>query len=183
MGIFDSIKDALTVDDQERLDAANGQLTAARAELAKVQILADGGDAGAKARLEAAQKAVDVAQGHVDEFAAKVAAAAPAVVNEVVPEPQVQPTVDPEPVEVPVEAPVEAITEPVVEPVVEAPVEPAPVAPEPVAPQYREYTVKSGDSLSRIGKQFGVNWRDIASLNGISNPDRIFPGQVFKIPN
>ena len=181
MGIFDSIKDALTVDDQERLDAANSQLTAARAELAKVQILADGGDAGAKGRLEAAQKAVDVAQGHVDEFAAKVAAAAPAVVNEVVPEPQVQPTVDPEPVEVPVEAPVEAVTEPVVEAPVEAVTEP--VAPEPVAPQYREYTVKSGDSLSRIGKQFGVNWRDIASLNSISNPDRIFPGQVFKIPN
>lgn len=44
------------------------------------------------------------------------------------------------------------------------------------------YTVKAGDTLSGIGKRFGVNWRDIASLNKIKNPNLIFPGQVFQIP-
>ena len=43
--------------------------------------------------------------------------------------------------------------------------------------------MKKGDTLSHIGQRFGVKWRDIASLNNIANPDRIFPGQVFKIPN
>ena len=47
----------------------------------------------------------------------------------------------------------------------------------------REYTVVKGDTLSAIGKRFGVKWRDIAELNDIKNPDLIFPGQVFKIPN
>ena len=36
---------------------------------------------------------------------------------------------------------------------------------------------------SAIGKKFGVNWRDIASLNQVKNPDLIHPGQVFRIPN
>jgi nucleoid-associated protein YgaU len=40
-----------------------------------------------------------------------------------------------------------------------------------------------GDTLSGIGKKFGVNWRDIAELNGIANPDLIHPGQVFRIPS
>ena len=47
----------------------------------------------------------------------------------------------------------------------------------------REYTVVKCDTLSAIGKRFGVKWRDIAELNDIKNPDLIFPGQVFKIPN
>ena len=46
-----------------------------------------------------------------------------------------------------------------------------------------QYTVVKGDTLSAIGKRFGVKWRDIAELNDIKNPDLIFPGQVFKIPN
>ena len=45
------------------------------------------------------------------------------------------------------------------------------------------YTVVRGDTLSGIGKKFGVNWRDIAALNGIANPDLIHPGQVFRIPS
>ena len=45
------------------------------------------------------------------------------------------------------------------------------------------YTVVKGDTLSAIGKKFGVNWRDIAALNHIKNPDLIHPGEVFRIPN
>lgn len=43
------------------------------------------------------------------------------------------------------------------------------------------YTVKRGDTLSAIGNRFGVDWRRLASINEISNPNRIFPGQVIKL--
>ena len=36
------------------------------------------------------------------------------------------------------------------------------------------YTVQSGDCLSVIGKKLGVNWKEIASLNGIHSPYTIF---------
>ena len=51
------------------------------------------------------------------------------------------------------------------------------------ARKHKEYVVKSGDTLSEIGARFGVDWRDIARINHIENPDLIFPGQKFKIPN
>lgn len=41
----------------------------------------------------------------------------------------------------------------------------------------RTYTVVSGDTLSGIGAKLGVNWKDIASKNGISSPYTIYPGQ------
>ena len=44
------------------------------------------------------------------------------------------------------------------------------------------YTVKSGDTLSAIGERHGVDWRDIARINNVDNPDMIFPGQKLKIP-
>ena len=45
------------------------------------------------------------------------------------------------------------------------------------------YTVVSGDNLSKIGAKYGVNWKDIATLNGISGPKYIiYPGQKLKIP-
>ncbi|MEL4358190.1 MULTISPECIES: LysM peptidoglycan-binding domain-containing protein [unclassified Luteococcus] len=44
------------------------------------------------------------------------------------------------------------------------------------------YTVKPGDTLSEIGAKFGVDYMDIARANGVKNPDLIFPGQVFTIP-
>lgn len=49
--------------------------------------------------------------------------------------------------------------------------------------EFRVYTVKSGDTLSEIGEKFGVSYTKIAKLNHIENPDLIFPGQKFKIPN
>jgi nucleoid-associated protein YgaU len=47
-----------------------------------------------------------------------------------------------------------------------------------------EYTVKSGDSLSKIGKDHGVSWQDIFEANKdiIKNPDLIQPGWKLKIP-
>lgn len=49
-----------------------------------------------------------------------------------------------------------------------------------------EYEVKSGDSLSKIAQNFdGLSWQDIfeANKDQISDPDKIFPGQVLKIPS
>lgn len=48
----------------------------------------------------------------------------------------------------------------------------------------REHTVEIGDSLSKIGKAYGVSWQDIFEANKdiISNPDLIQPGWKLKIP-
>lgn len=47
-----------------------------------------------------------------------------------------------------------------------------------------EYEVKSGDSLSKIGKQFGVDWKTIyeANKDKIKDPDVIQPGWKLNIP-
>ena len=44
------------------------------------------------------------------------------------------------------------------------------------------YTVVSGDTLSGIGSKLGVDWKSIASANGISSPYTIYPGQKLTIP-
>lgn len=46
------------------------------------------------------------------------------------------------------------------------------------------YTVTSGDSLSKIGKVHGVSWQTIYEANKdiIKNPDVIQPGWILKIP-
>ncbi|HEX8284808.1 MAG TPA: LysM peptidoglycan-binding domain-containing protein [Pyrinomonadaceae bacterium] len=47
------------------------------------------------------------------------------------------------------------------------------------------YTVKAGDSLSKIGQHHGVAWRDIHEANRDvigDNPDLIKPGQKLRIP-
>jgi nucleoid-associated protein YgaU len=47
-----------------------------------------------------------------------------------------------------------------------------------------EYEVVKGDNLSKIGKKFGIAWKEIyeANRNLISNPDLIQPGWKLKIP-
>jgi nucleoid-associated protein YgaU len=52
-------------------------------------------------------------------------------------------------------------------------------------PNQQTYTVKSGDSLSKIaGNYRGITWQEIfqANKDQISDPDLIQPGQVLKIP-
>jgi len=48
----------------------------------------------------------------------------------------------------------------------------------------REYVVKPGDNLTKIGKQYGVEWKDIYEVNRdqIKDPDLIQPGWKLKIP-
>ena len=43
------------------------------------------------------------------------------------------------------------------------------------------YTVNSGDNLSSIAAEYGTTWQAIASLNAISNPSLIYPGQNLRI--
>ena len=45
-----------------------------------------------------------------------------------------------------------------------------------------EYTVKKGDSLSKIGVIYGYTADELAAYNGIKNKNLIFPGQIIKIP-
>ena len=44
-----------------------------------------------------------------------------------------------------------------------------------------KYTVQKGDTLSAIGKKYGVSYQDIAEQNGIKNPDLIYAGQTLTI--
>lgn len=59
----------------------------------------------------------------------------------------------------------------------------APPAPEqPAAPVVRTYIVQSGDSLARIARLNNVAYNDLLSINNISNPNLIRPGQVLILP-
>lgn len=51
------------------------------------------------------------------------------------------------------------------------------------APQHAAptYTIKPGDNLSSIAAQHGTTWQNLARINGISNPNLVYPGQVIKL--
>lgn len=56
-----------------------------------------------------------------------------------------------------------------------------------VAPEPKTYTVQAGDTLSKIAKEFLGNANAYmkifeANKDQLSDPDRIKPGQVLKIP-
>lgn len=93
-----------------------------------------------------------------------------------------------EPVEEPVDQPAEEpVEEPAEEPV-EEPAEPE-VVPEPAegaeqqATTEGDHTVESGDTLSGLAEQYGVNWEGIFEQNRdvLDDPDLILPGQQLAI--
>lgn len=43
------------------------------------------------------------------------------------------------------------------------------------------YTVKRGDTLYSVALEHGVDWRDVAAWNGISDPTRMAVGQVLRM--
>ena len=65
-------------------------------------------------------------------------------------------------------------------PAAPAPTTPAPAAPAPAAPA-TTYKVVAGDSLSGIAARFGTTTRNLMSLNGITDANRIRIGQVLTI--
>lgn len=209
MGLFDAIKDALTTDDAERYEAASKDLAKAQTQLEKIR--AEHGaktDPMSKGRIDKAEHAVATAQQKVDELAAKAgvqpeAPAAEAVDTEArekadadalaaIKEQQRKHAEQKAAAEAAEKAAAEkdaaekaaALEAQQKAAAEQAAAEAAPAEPlVATEPALREYTVVKGDTLSGIGKRFGVKWRDIAELNNVTNPDLIFPGQVFKIPN
>lgn len=52
---------------------------------------------------------------------------------------------------------------------------------EPAAPQKTCY-VRKGDTLAKIGKRYNVDWKEIAQLNGIKAPYKIYAGDTLLLP-
>ena len=92
-----------------------------------------------------------------------------------------QPVVEPAPPAESAPAPVEITPVPAPSPV------PAPVATTEVKPEIQDqpldYTVQDGDTLDDIAKLFIVRKEDIMTLNGLSEPATVKPGQKIKIPS
>lgn len=66
----------------------------------------------------------------------------------------------------------------------QAAAQPAPVAPsqpQSTTSTATTYTVKSGDTLSAIASQYGMNYSQLAQINNIANPNRIYVGQVLRV--
>ncbi len=179
MGLFDQIKDAFTTDDDENA--------------AKAKEIAD----KAQAAADEAKAAADEAKKSADEWAAKAsgvdadaetqrqADAASARATELALETQKQldDAVAAKATAEEAAAAAAAASAAHAAHVAHVAHTQKAAAPKPTAPQLRTHKVVSGDTLSEIGQKFGVDWRDIAKLNNIANPDLIHPGQVFKIPN
>lgn len=51
----------------------------------------------------------------------------------------------------------------------------------PVTPVGDTYTVVKDDTLSKIGEKLGIDWKQIAAINGITEPYVIHIGQVLKL--
>ena len=48
---------------------------------------------------------------------------------------------------------------------------------------FEYYTIKKGDSLYKIAKNYNINPSLLSSMNGFDMNDYIYPGQVLLIPN
>ncbi|MBW8012635.1 MAG: LysM peptidoglycan-binding domain-containing protein [Chloroflexi bacterium] len=51
-----------------------------------------------------------------------------------------------------------------------------------IGPVPETYTVKQGDHLMQIARDFQLDWQEIAELNGLVWPYTIYPGQVLQLP-
>lgn len=62
---------------------------------------------------------------------------------------------------------------------------PAPSTPIPSAappPSGESYTIQKGDYLVQLGRDLGISWLEIASINHIYYPYIVYPGQIINIP-
>lgn len=48
-------------------------------------------------------------------------------------------------------------------------------------PEQTIYVVQKGDTLSKIAKKYGTTYQQLAKLNNISNPNKIYVGQKIKV--
>lgn len=51
------------------------------------------------------------------------------------------------------------------------------------AVRLRRHTVLPGETLVAIADLHGVSGPEMAALNGIQDPELIYPGQVFRVPH
>lgn len=68
--------------------------------------------------------------------------------------------------------------------VVESPVQPryeAPAVQETQSYTGATYTVQPGDTLSAIAVAYGTDYQTLASINGLADPNKIYPGQVLVV--
>lgn len=90
--------------------------------------------------------------------------------------------------EPPGEPTLEPTAEPTEEPAATATLEPTaaltatPEATPSPTPKVTIHVVKAGENLTVIAAKYGVTIKAIQALNGITNPNKIFPGQKLKIP-
>lgn len=49
-------------------------------------------------------------------------------------------------------------------------------------PSADSYTVQRGDHLMKIARELELNWQDLATLNELTSPYLILPGQVLRLP-
>lgn len=52
-----------------------------------------------------------------------------------------------------------------------------------VTENYITITIKRGDTLSRIAKEYGTTVSELANINSIANPNLIYAGNSLKVPN
>ena len=46
---------------------------------------------------------------------------------------------------------------------------------------YTNYTIRKNDSITQIAQQCGWNRKKLAQINGLINPDLIYPGKILKV--
>ncbi|MCY4019445.1 MAG: LysM peptidoglycan-binding domain-containing protein [Chloroflexi bacterium] len=44
------------------------------------------------------------------------------------------------------------------------------------------HVVQPGEALNRIAQRYGLDWQTLATVNNLANPNRIYVGQVLKVP-
>lgn len=49
-------------------------------------------------------------------------------------------------------------------------------------PASNTYTVVQNDTLSGIAARYNTSWQTLQSMNGLADPNKIYPGQVLKVP-
>jgi LysM repeat protein len=50
------------------------------------------------------------------------------------------------------------------------------------ADEERTYVVQQGDTLFKVALRFGITLEALETANGITDPNKVYPGQVLKIP-
>lgn len=49
--------------------------------------------------------------------------------------------------------------------------------------EYKNYTIKRGDTLSSIAARYGTTYQYLAQINNIADPNKIYVGDTIKVPN